>query len=115
LIFFGLLSSAYIQTQIAQRFTKSFINKTQQQISFQEVHLRWNGALEFKDFYLEDHHKDTLLYVRTLTTSLLGYENIQNNLSLSNVLAEGVSFHLKKYKGEKTHSLKILLDKLKKR
>jgi len=114
LIFFGLLSSAYIQTQIAQRFTKSFINKTQQQISFQEVHLRWNGALEFKDFYLEDHHKDTLLYVRTLTTSLLGYENIQNNLSLSNVLAEGVSFHLKKYKGEKTHSLKILLDKLKK-
>jgi len=113
--FFGLLSNSYIQTRIVESITKNIVEVTQQKFSFKKVHVRWNGTLEIQDFYLEDHHKDTLLYVHTLTTSLLGYPNIKTSkLSLTNVLAEGVSFNLKKYKGEKNHSLNVFLNKLEK-
>lgn len=112
---FGLLSTSYVQTRIVQQLTKNFTQTTQQQILFEDLRLRWNGKLEFYNFYLEDHHKDTLLFVKSLRTSLLDFKGLQqNNFDLSKLEAEGFFIKLKKYRGEETHSLKILLEKFKK-
>jgi hypothetical protein len=112
---FGLLSTSYVQTRIVQQLTKNFTQTTQQQILFEDLRLRWNGKLEFYNFYLEDHHKDTLLFVKSLRTSLLDFKGLQqNNFDLSKLEAEGFFIKLKKYRGEETHSLKILLEKYKK-
>jgi hypothetical protein len=95
---FGLLSTSYVQTRIVQQLTKNFTQTTQQQILFEDLRLRWNGKLEFYNFYLEDHHKDTLLFVKSLRTSLLDFKGLQqNNFDLSKLEAEGFFIKLKKY------------------
>ena len=84
-------------------------------MTFENLKLSWDGRLEFNNFYLEDHHKDTLLYVKVLETSLFDFKNLnKNNFKISELSAKGLFLNLKKYKGEETHSLKILLDKFKK-
>ncbi len=112
LVFFVLISTSYVQTRIVNTLTQDFTDFTQQNISFQDIELGWNGKLKFKKFYLEDHHKDTLLYVKAIETSLLDLKRLDgNHFEIFNFNAEGLFLNLKKYKGEETHSLKILLDK----
>ena len=115
ILLIGIISTSYVQTQIVKQLTKNFTNKTQQHIFFEDLKLRWNGELEFDNFYLEDHHQDTLLFIKTLHTSLLDFKGLQqNHFDLSKLSAEGLYFKLKKYQGEETHSLKILTEKFKK-
>ena len=84
-------------------------------MTFENLKLSWDGRLEFNNFYLEDHHKDTLLYVKVLETSLFDFKNLNKNyFKISELSAKGLFLNLKKYKGETTHSLKILIEKFKK-
>ena len=115
LVFLVLIRTSYVQTRIVNTLTQDFTDFTQQNISIQDIELGWNGKLKFKKFYLEDHHKDTLLYVKALETSLLDFKRLdENHFEIFNFNAKGLFLNLKKYKGEQTHSLKILLDKFKK-
>ena len=82
----------------------------------EKINLNWDGSIEFRNFYLEDHHNDTLIYISKLNTSLKNLKNINNrSFEFSDLDAHGLHLKIKKYKGDKTHSLKILLDKLKKK
>ena len=115
LVFLVLISTSYVQTRIVNTLIQNFTDFTQQNIFFQDIELGWNGKLKFKKFYLEDHHKDTLLYVKALETSLLDFKRVDgNHFEIFNFNAKGLFLNLKKYRGEETHSLKILLDKFKK-
>ena len=69
----------------------------------------------FTDFFIEDHHKDTLIYAKSLESSLINFKGLYNgNIELNYLNGDDVYLKLKHYEGEKTHSLNILLDKLKK-
>ena len=110
-----MISTSFIQTRIVKQLTQNFIKTTQQKISFNDLKLRWNGKLEFSNLFIEDHHKDTLLYVKALETSLLNFRNLkENNFKLSDFNTNGSLIKLKKYKGENDHSFKVLLKKLQK-
>ncbi len=110
-----MISTSFIQTRIVKQLTQNFIKTTQQKISFNDLKLRWNGKLEFSNLFIEDHHKDTLLYVKGLETSLLNFRNLkENKFNLSDFNANGSIIKLKRYRGENDHSLKVLLKKLKK-
>ncbi len=112
IILIGLISTSYIQTRIVKKLTQNFTKTTQQKIAFENLQLSWDGKLEFRNFYLEDHHKDTLLYVKAIETSLLDLKRLNENyFEISNFSAKGIFLNLKKYKDESTHSLKILFDK----
>ncbi len=109
-----LISTSYVQTRIVKQLTQSFEETTKQEITFEDLKLNWDGTLQFKNFYLEDHHQDTLFFVKKLKTSLLDFQGLKDTIDLDNLSATGVVFNLKKYQGENTHSLKILLEKFKK-
>ena len=69
----------------------------------------------FTDFFIEDHHKDTLIYVKSLESSLINFKGLYTgNIELNYLNGYDVYLKLKHYEGEKTHSLNILLEKLKK-
>ena len=69
----------------------------------------------FTDFFIEDHHKDTLIYVKSLESSLINFKGLYTgNIELNYLNGDDVYLKLKHYEGEKTHSLNILLEKLKK-
>ena len=110
----GLISTSFFQNKVILKLSKKFTESTNQKVFIEGINLNWNGSIEFKNFYLEDHHKDTLIYIQSLNTSLINLKNIKNrNFEFSDFVAEGLYLNLKKYNGEKTHSLKILLEKLK--
>ena len=111
IILIGLISTSYVQTRIVKQLAQNFTKTTNQQMTFENLRLSWDGRLEFNNFYLEDHHKDTLLYVKVLETSLFDFKNLNKNyFKISELTAKGLFFNLKKYKGETTHSLTILLE-----
>ena len=91
-----------------------FRSTTKQEITFEDLKLRWDGTLQFQNFYLEDHHQDTLFFIKELKTSLLYFQRLKDSIDLDDLSATGVVFNLKKYKGEDTHSLKLLLEKFRK-
>ena len=69
----------------------------------------------FTDFFIEDHHKDTLIYAKSLESSLINFKGLYTgNIELNYLNGNQFYLKLKHYKGEKNHSLNILLDKLKK-
>ena len=109
-----LISTSYVQTRIVKQLAQRFEETTRQEISFEDLKLRWDGTLQFQNFYLEDHHQDTLFFVKELKTSLLDFQGLKDTIDLDDLSATGVVFNLKKYKGEATHSLKLLLEKFKK-
>jgi hypothetical protein len=109
-----LLSTSFIQKTILDKFTSDFQSKTQQKLLINKISLQWNGKFQFSEFYLEDHHGDTLLYIHELRTSIKDFRKLQeNDFNLSDIDAEGVYINLKKYNNEKSNSLQVVLEKLK--
>ncbi|WP_299213839.1 hypothetical protein, partial [uncultured Dokdonia sp.] len=112
LLFFGLLlllfSIPAVQTKVASIVTSKINKKYGTSIHVDRVGLKWNGDLSLKSIYIEDHHLDTLIYSRTLYTSVLSVKKIiDGNLELGSIDLEGTQFHLKIYKGEDSDNISI--------
>ena len=115
LVGFWIVSSSYVQTKIIYSITQDFKIKTQQNFTIEKVQLQWDGKLQFSDFYIEDHHADTLLFIKKFKTSILDFKKLnKSNFTLDFIEASQVYLNLTKYTNEESHSLKVLLDKLKK-
>nr|WP_274704090.1 translocation/assembly module TamB domain-containing protein [Polaribacter marinus] len=69
------------------------------------------GNVKLKGVKIRDHHKDTLIFVEKLSTSLLNVKRIiDNEVSLKSVSLDGVDFYMKTYKGEKDDNLAVFID-----
>ena len=69
----------------------------------------------FTNFFIEDHHKDTLIFVKSLESSLINFKGLYSgDIKLKYLNGNRFYLKLKHYSGERTHSLNILLEKLKK-
>ena len=86
--------------------------KTKKKIKKQNF---FSYSIKVADFYYKN---SAILLVDRIKneTSLKNLKSIKNrSFEFSDLLAKGLFLNVKKYQGEKTHSLKILLDKLKKK
>lgn len=76
-----------------------------------EVQLTLFGGVKLKRVLIIDHHKDTLIYVKRLNTSLLGVKKIlDGDLIFGDLAMDGVLFNLKTYKKEKKSNLDYFID-----
>jgi len=77
------------------------------------VSFSYFGKIKLNEVYVEDHHQDTLLHLSELRTSLLSVRNLlANTPDLGNTTAEGFTMNMKRYEGEESDNLSILLEKL---
>ncbi|PCE62683.1 DUF490 domain-containing protein [Sediminicola luteus] len=73
--------------------------------------LFWDASL--KEVFIEDHHKDTLIYVNRLTTSISSIRDLANgDLLFKDISLEGLTFNLTTYEGETDTNLDVFVDKL---
>ncbi|CAN5292939.1 translocation/assembly module TamB domain-containing protein [soil metagenome] len=108
-----IFSIPAVQTSVAKKLTNSIRERTDVNLSVGRVSFSYFGRLKLNKIYVEDHHQDTLIYVNELRTSLLGFRNLlQNTPDLGNTSAEGFYFKMKRYKGEDTDNLSVILEKL---
>jgi len=105
-----LFSIPSVQTRLAKTLTNSLKESYNTNIHIARVDLSFLGSVQLKGVELRDHHNDTLIFVKNLSTSLLNAKKIiDNKVRLGSASLEGVDFKLKTYKGEDTDNLSIFV------
>lgn len=117
LLFLFLVSIIFsipgVQTRLAKTLTDSLKESYNTNIEVKRVDLSFLGSVRLKDVEIRDHHNDTLIFIKNLSTSLLNAKKIiDNKVNLGSVSLDGVDFRLKTYKGEDNDNLSIFVDKL---
>ncbi|RNL95275.1 translocation/assembly module TamB [Sinomicrobium pectinilyticum] len=112
-IFFALPP---VQTGIAKRVTRALNKDFGTNIQVQRVYISFFGSVNLRGIYIEDHHRDTLISVNRLNTSLLSFRNVKSmidgKLNFGDMSMEGVFFNLRTYEGEEDANLDLFVEKL---
>lgn len=109
-----LFSIPAVQTSVAKRITNSIQERSDVDVTVGRVSLSYFGKVKLNEVLVKDHHADTLLSIQEFRTSILGISNlIANNPNIGSSTAEGFIFKMKRYKGEDSDNLSVLLSKLK--
>lgn len=109
-----LLSIPAVQTRIAQYATTVLNEKLDIHITIDKVRLSlFTLRTGIQGIYIEDYKKDTLVYIRSLTTSILNLKNMADRkMAFGTVRTKGVFFNLKTYCGEARSNLDVFVDRL---
>lgn len=100
-----------VQTAVAQYFMKSINKDYGIHMEIDEVQLTLFGGVKLKKVLIIDHHKDTLISVKRINTSILGAKKIlDGDLIFGDLAMNGVLFNLKTYKKEKKTNLDYFID-----
>ncbi|MEQ6124791.1 translocation/assembly module TamB domain-containing protein [Pseudotenacibaculum sp. MALMAid0570] len=107
-----IFSIPAVQTKLASIVTKNINEDFGTDIIIKKVDLSLLGTVALKEIEIRDHHKDTLIFVDRLRTSLLNAKRVlDNQVDLGSVSMKGINFHLKTYKGEEDDNLTVFTDK----
>ena len=107
-----ILSIPSVQSSLAKRITKSVNTKYGTSIYVNKLGLKWNGDLNLKDVYIQDHHQDTLIYARSLATSIISVKKLMDeNFELGDISIDEGRFFLKRYAGEQSDNISIFAKK----
>lgn len=111
LLFVIILSIPYVQNKLGKKVTDYLNKEYGTNIVVKKVDLSFLGNVQLKEIEIRDHHKDTLIFVKNLKTSLLNVKKIvDNNVNLGNATLTGTHFYMKTYKGEDDDNMSIFLN-----
>ncbi len=92
----------FIQTKIAQYFANSINKDYGTDIAIEGIRVSVFGGVKFKNVLILDHHKDTLIYSKIISTNILeGKKILDGDLIFGTIRLDGLLFNLKTYKNEK--------------
>ncbi len=89
------------------------LNKTYDtNIVVKKVDLSFLGNVKLKKIDIKDHKNDSLIYVKSLTTSVFNYKNIlDNKLELGDVEVDGLILNMITHKDEEKDNLTVFIEK----
>jgi hypothetical protein len=101
-----------VQTRLGKSATNYLRSEFNVDINIEKVNLAFLGDVKLKEVFIRDHHSDTLLYAKKLTTSIFSYRNILNNkLEFGQIALEDFILNIKTYKNEEDDALTVFVDK----
>lgn len=107
-----ILSIPAVQTSLGKKATDTLNRDFGTNITIAKVGLQFNGDVELKDVYVEDHKQDTLFHIDELNTSILSFKKLYDNkLTFGDIDIYGLTFNLKTYKDEKDTNLDVFVAK----
>ena len=107
-----MLSIPAVQTSLGKYATEKLNEDFGTNINIEKVGLQFNGDVELKNIYIEDHKKDTLISIIELNTSILSFKKLYGNkLTFGDVDIEGLIFNLKTYECETETNLDVFVAK----
>ncbi|WP_369049277.1 translocation/assembly module TamB domain-containing protein [Tenacibaculum sp. UWU-22] len=111
LLLFLVSSLPVVQTKLAEVATSRLSKDYGVDLKVDKINLSFLGSVQLKDVEIRDHHKDTLIFVNHLNTSILNFKRIlDNKVNLADVTLNGVYFKMKTYKGEKQDNLTLFIE-----
>lgn len=101
-----------VQTRLGKYATEKLNADFGTNINIKKVGLQFNGDIELKNIYIEDHKNDTLINIVELNTSVLSFKKLYDNkLTFGSIDVIGLMLNLKTYKGETDTNLDIFVAK----
>lgn len=106
-----LFSIPAVQTRLGAYVTKTLNKDFNTNLNIEKVDLSFLGSIRLKGVQIKDHHDDTLIFVKKLSSSLLNAKRIlDNELKLKNISLNGVDFHMKTYKDENDNNMSFFIN-----
>ena len=100
-----------MQTKLAEFATNKINEDFGTDLRIKKVDLSLLGSVEFKGIEIRDHHKDTLIFVGKLSTSILNAKKVlEGDVNLKSISLTNTYYNLKTYKGEKDDAFSMFLD-----
>lgn len=110
LLFAIALTMPKVQTFFAKQLTERINNDYKTNIQVDEVAITVFGGVKLKKVMIRDHHKDTLIFVKTINTNILDVKKLlDTDLFFGDIRLNGLVFNMKNYKGEKDNNLDIFI------
>ncbi len=107
-----IFSIPAVQTKVGKYVTKRINEDYDTNITIGKVGLQFNGDIELKEIYVEDHKQDTLVSIAELNSSIISFRKLYNNkFNLGDIDITDLVFNLKTYKGESDTNLDVFVDK----
>jgi len=97
-----------VQTKLGIYATNKINEDFGTNLSIGKVNLSFLGSIALKEVQIKDHHKDTLIFVKKISTSLLSVKKVFNNKLLFDAITiEDAFYFMKTYKGETTNNMSV--------
>ncbi|WP_456377386.1 translocation/assembly module TamB domain-containing protein [Lutibacter sp.] len=101
-----------MQTKLGKTATNYLQKEFDVAINVDKINLAFLGNVQLKDVLIKNHHKDTLIYVENLTTSIFSYRNMINSkLEFGQISLNNFIVNINTYEGENDDALTIFVDK----
>ena len=105
-----ILSIPAIQTKLGHYATNKINEDFGINLNIERVDFSFLGSVQLKGVQIRDHHKDTLIFVKNVSTSILNAKNfLDNEFNLKSISLDGVYFKMKTYKGEENDNMSIFI------
>ncbi|HMG14451.1 MAG TPA: hypothetical protein VK590_03320, partial [Saprospiraceae bacterium] len=107
LLLFLIVQIPSVQSWATRNLQDYIHNKTKTRVHIGNISLNFFEGVKIKDLYIEDLHKDTLIYAKEIIAdlSLNPIGLINNNLVIDKVTVNSTSMHILTYAGEKDSNL----------
>ena len=106
-----LLSTSFVQTKLADYATVKINKNYGTDLNIGKINASFLGNITLKNVQIRDHHKDTLIFVKKLSTSLLSAKKvIDGSLLFDNITLENGYYYMKTYKGETSDNMAVFID-----
>ncbi|MBK9424978.1 MAG: translocation/assembly module TamB domain-containing protein [Bacteroidetes bacterium] len=99
-----------VQTWIVQRVTAYLSDELKAKVTIDAIHIEFIKTLSIKGIYIEDQHKDTLLYAAEINTSIEMFAPGQQKIYLSGIILNEGIVKIQKYPNEKGLNFKFIVD-----
>ncbi|WP_299012439.1 translocation/assembly module TamB [uncultured Polaribacter sp.] len=99
-----------MQTKLGNYATGKINEEYGANLAIGKINLSLLGSVQLKDVQIKDHHKDTLIFVNKLSTSLLSAKKVlDKQVLLGDVILSDASYYMKTHKGEKQNNISVFL------
>jgi hypothetical protein len=110
-----VLSTSFVQTKLGNYATIKINENFDTDLNIGKINVSFLGNIALKDVQIRDHHNDTLIFVKKLSTSLLSAKKVLDGMLLfDNITLEDAYYHMKTYKGETTDNMAIFMETFRK-
>ncbi|WP_406683541.1 translocation/assembly module TamB domain-containing protein [Seonamhaeicola sp. MEBiC1930] len=108
-----MFSIPAVQTSLGNYATNWLNEEFGTNINIEKVGLQFNGDVEFKDIYIEDYKKDTLISISELNTSIINARSLfKGDLVFGDIDIYDLIFNIATYKDSRETNLDIFVKKI---
>ena len=99
-----------MQTKLGTYATNKINKDFDTNLSIGKVNFSFLGSVALKEVQIRDHHKDTLIFVKKISTSLLSAKKVFNNKFLFDaIIIEDAIYFMRTYKGETANNMSVFI------